>query len=264
MTRRTGRRGPGTGVVVAVAVAVGAGALVASGALGPDDERRGGGASPAAPPTSSAASAGAPTTAPAAASRADLDLIAAATAGDTAAVRAALAAGADVRAVDPTGATALVRAAYGNHVDAARVLVDAGADVNHEDSTQQSAYLIATSEIGDDVRLLDLTLAHGGDVRALDSFDGTGLIRAAHRGYPQVVDRLLAAGVAVDHVNNLGWTALLEAVILGDGGPQHQAVVRSILAAGADRGVRDRGGLTALDHAREKGQTEVVRLLEAG
>ncbi|WP_088285886.1 ankyrin repeat domain-containing protein [Kineosporia sp. A_224] len=263
MTQRPGRRGLSTGVVVAVAVAVGAGALVSSGALGPDDDPRGA-ASPTAPPASSAAAAGSPTTAPAATSRADLDLIAAATAGDTAAVRAALAAGADVRAVDPTGATALVRAAYGNHVEAARALVDAGADVNHEDSTQQSAYLIATSEIGDDVRLLDLTLAHGGDVRALDSFDGTGLIRAAHRGYPQVVDRLLAAGVAVDHVNNLGWTALLEAVILGDGGPQHQAVVRSILAAGADRGIRDRGGRTALDHAREKGQTEVVRLLEAG
>jgi hypothetical protein len=256
MVQRPGRRGLSTGVVVAVAVAVGAGAVVSSGALGPDDAPPAGAAATTAPAAS-------PTTAPAATSRADLDLIAAATQGDTAAVRAALAAGADVRAVDPTGATALVRAAYGNHVEAARALVDAGADVNHQDSTQQSAYLIATSEIGDDVRLLDLALAHGGDVRALDSFDGTGLIRAAHRGYPTVVDRLITAGVDVDHVNNLGWTALLEAVILGDGGPQHQAVVRSILAAGADRGIRDRDGRTALDHARQKDQTEVVRLLEA-
>ena len=208
-------------------------------------------------PTSGTASA----PSPAPLSAADLDLFAAAGRGDAAGVRAALTAGGDLRAVDDTGATALLVAAYGNHVEAATVLVEAGADVNHKDRSVQSAYLVATSEVGDDPRLLDLTLAHGGDVGAHDSYDGTGLIRAAHRGFPRIVDRLLAAGVEVDHVNNLGWTALLEAVILGDGGPDHQAVVRSILAAGADASVRDKGGLTALDHARDKNQAEVVRLL---
>jgi hypothetical protein len=195
------------------------------------------------------------------ATSADRDLFTAAERGDATAVRSALAAGADVRAVDDTGATALLKAAYGNHVEAATVLVDAGADVNHKDRSVQSAYLVATSEVGDDPRLLELTLARGGDVGAHDSFDGTGLIRAAHRGYPQVVDRLLAAGIEKDHVNNLGWTALLEAVILGDGGPDHQAVVRSLVAAGADTGVRDKGGMTALDHARADGQTAVAALL---
>jgi ankyrin repeat protein len=195
------------------------------------------------------------------AAAADLDLLAAAGRGDLAGVRAALVAGGDVRASDPTGATALVLAAYGNHVDVAAALVDAGSDVNHKDRSQQSAYLVATSEVGDDPRLLDLTLAHGADVAALDSFDGTGVIRAAHRGYPLVVGRLIAAGVDVDHVNNLGWTALLEAVILGDGGPDHQKVVAALVAAGADRTIEDRNGTTALEHARAKGQTEVVRLL---
>jgi len=199
---------------------------------------------------------------PAPVSAADRDLLAAAGRGDLPGVRAALAAGGDVGVADATGATALVLAAYGNHVDVATALVGAGADVNHQDRSRQSAYLIATSEIGDDPRLLDVMLAHGADVAALDSFDGTGLIRAAHRGYPLVVDRLLAAGIDVDHVNNLGWTALLEAVILGDGGPDHQKVVSALVAAGADRTVEDRNGLTALEHARERGQTEVVRLLE--
>jgi ankyrin repeat protein len=84
--------------------------------------------------------------------------------------------------------------------------------VNAKDETVQSAYLIATSEVGDDPRLLDLTLANGADVGSLDSYDGTGLIRAADRGYTEIVARLLETDIDVDHVNRLGWTALLEAI----------------------------------------------------
>ena len=106
-------------------------------------------------------------------------------------VRSLLERGADVEARDPTGATALVAAAYGNHLEAARLLVEAGADVNAKDDTQQSAYLIATSEVGDDPRLLELTLRNGADVKAKDSYNGTGLIRAAERGHAAIVGRLL-------------------------------------------------------------------------
>ncbi len=164
-------------------------------------------------------------------------------------------------ATDTTGATALIRAAYAGDVERARELTAAGGDVNAQDSTQQSAYLIATSEVGDDPRLLEVTLAAGADVNAKDSYNGTGLIRAAHRGYPQIVDRLIAAGIDLDHVNRLGWTALLEAVILGDGGPGHQAVVRSLVAAGADTSIEDPTGRTALQIARKRGQDEVVAIL---
>jgi ankyrin repeat protein len=191
-------------------------------------------------------------------------LIDAAARGDLSAVRAALGAGADVRTTDADGATALVRAAYGNHVEVAETLLAAGADPNHQDRTQQSAYLIATSEVGDDVRLLHLVLAHGADVNAKDSYNGTGLIRAAERGYPRIVARLIAAGIDLNHVNRLGWTALLEAVILGSGGPAHQAVVRELLAAGADRRIPDRNGVTALEHARRNGAGALVALLVAG
>ena len=53
---------------------------------------------------------------------------------------------------------------------------------------------------------------------------------------------LLEAGVDIDHVNNLGWTALLEAVILGDGGPVYQEIVGILVDAGAqaDTGSRRR------------------------
>jgi ankyrin repeat protein len=157
----------------------------------------------------------------------------------------------------------LIEAAYDNDVAAARRLIADGADVNAKDVTQQSAYLIATSEVGDDPRLLELTLANGARVDDKDSYNGTGLIRAAERGFPRIVRRLLEAGIDRDHVNRLGWTALHEAVILGDGGPAHVATVRALVRGGVDIAVPDGDGVTALAHAEERGFAAVVRILRA-
>ena len=157
----------------------------------------------------------------------------------------------------------LIEAAYGNDVAAARRLIADGADVNAKDVTQQSAYLIATSEVGDDPRLLELTLANGARVDDKDSYDGTGLIRAAERGHPRIVRRLLEAGIDRDHVNRLGWTALHEAVVLGEGGPAHVATVRALVRGGVDVAVPDGDGVTALSHAEERGFDAVVRILRA-
>ena len=87
---------------------------------------------------------------------------------------------------------------------------------------------------------------------------------AAHLGHVEVVRRLIAAGAPLDHVNNLGWTALMEAVVLGDGGPNHRQVVRLLVEAGADRSIADRDGVTPLAHARARGYTEIASLLEKG
>ena len=156
----------------------------------------------------------------------------------------------------------LIEAAYENDVAAARRLIADGADVNAKDSTRQSAYLIATSEVGDDPRLLELTLANGARVDDKDSYDGTGLIRAAERGYPRIVRRLLEAGIDRDHVNRLGWTALHEAIVLGDGGPDHVATVREMVRGGVDVNVPDGDGVTALQHARQRGFRAIVRALD--
>ena len=159
----------------------------------------------------------------------------------------------------------LIVAAYANDVDEAERLIQAGADVNAKDETVQSAYLIATSEVGDDPRLLELTLANGADVGSLDSYNGTGLIRAADRGYTAIVARLLETDVEVDHVNRLGWTALLEAIILGGGDAAHVEVVRLLVEAGADVNLADGQGVTPLAHAKQSGYDEMVAILrEAG
>ena len=191
-------------------------------------------------------------------------LIEAAAAGDREAVTRLLDEGASVAAADETGRTALVAASYGNHVAVAEALIEAGADVNAQDDSQQSAFLIATSEVGDDPRLLELTLRSGADVDARDSYDGTGLIRAADRGYLRIVRRLLETDMDVDHVNRLGWTALLEAVILGGGDAEHTEVVRALVEeGGADAGIPDGNGTTALGHARDRGYEEMVAILAA-
>ena len=159
----------------------------------------------------------------------------------------------------------LIVAAYANDVDEAERLIQAGADVNAKDETVQSAYLIATSEVGDDPRLLELTLANGADVGSLDSYNGAGLIRAADRGYTAIVARLLETDVEVDHVNRLGWTALLEAIILGGGDAAHVEVVRLLVEAGADVNLGDGQGVTPLEHAEQSGYDEIVAILrEAG
>lgn len=156
----------------------------------------------------------------------------------------------------------LLAAAYANDVDRAAELIARGADVNYEDASEQSAFLIATSEVGDDPRLLDLTLANGADLAAKDSFNGTGLIRAAERGFPVIVGRLLAAGIEVDHVNELGWSALHEAIILGRGGEAHTRVVRRLVAAGADVMLPSRNdGVRPLEHARQRGFTAIEDIL---
>jgi len=150
--------------------------------------------------------------------------------GDAARVQALLEDGADVNSRDPSGRTAVTAAVYGGHVAAVRALVEAGADVD----------------------LLGRT----------NRFGGTALIPAADRGHVDTVRELLRTEIDVDHVNDLGWTALLEAVILGDGGRSHHEVVRLLIAAGADLELGDSEGRTPLTHARERGHEEIARLLE--
>jgi uncharacterized protein len=188
-------------------------------------------------------------------------LLEAAAKGDAAAVERSLAAGVKVEIRDAAGRTPLLLATHGNHVEAARLLIAAGADVNAKDDIQDSAYLYAGAH--GRTEILKMTLAAGADLKSLNRYGGTALIPACHYGHVDAVKVLLATAVDVDHINRLGWTALLEAVILGDGGPVHTEIVRLLLEAGANPAIADREGVTPLEHAKRRGFTEMVRLLEA-
>ncbi|MDU8927539.1 hypothetical protein RXV86_09100 [Alisedimentitalea sp. MJ-SS2] len=85
----------------------------------------------------------------------------------------------------------------------------------------------------------------------------------AHLGHDEVVRRLIDAGAPPDHIKNPGWTALIEAVVLGDGGPAHQQVGGDLLAAVADRSIGNKQDATPLDLARARGYSEMIRMLKA-
>jgi ankyrin repeat protein len=114
----------------------------------------------------------------------------------------------------------------------------------------------------DDVSTLKALLAAGASAKLVTSvYDGTALIAAAHLGHDGVVRELIRAGAPLDHVNNLGWTALIEAVILGNGGLRHTETVRALVEAGADPTISDRAGVTPLQHAQARGYSSIVSIL---
>ena len=181
--------------------------------------------------------------------------------GDLGSIKSNLADGANVNGRDAMGRTPFHVAAYQKQRDAMRALAKAGADVNALEHQAYDAVTIAA--VADDVETLKVAIALGNKASNVTSpYDGTALIAAAHLGHDEVVRLLIAAGAPLDHVNNLGWTALIEAVILGDGGPRHQKIVSYLLKAGADRAIADRGGATPLAHARQRGYAEIATLLE--
>jgi ankyrin repeat protein len=93
-------------------------------------------------------------------------------------------------------------------------------------------------------------------------FGGNALIPACERGHVEAVQVLLTTRIDVNHVNNLGWTCLLEIVILGDGGPRHVEIARLVLAAGANPNLGDKEGVSPRTHAMRRGQREIARLIE--
>lgn len=187
-------------------------------------------------------------------------LFAAAARNDTAAIATLLKRKADPNARDAHGRTPAMVAAHLSNDRAALALLRGGADRNLLDADRYDIITIAA--VANDAAMVRLAAREGGRASNVTSrWDGTALIAASHLGNVEAVRELLRAHAPLDHINNLGWTALLEAVILGDGGPRHQEVVRMLVAAGADKTIADRAGTTPLGHARARGYTAIVKLL---
>jgi uncharacterized protein len=189
-------------------------------------------------------------------------LHAAAHRGELARVAAALAAGAPVNGRDGHGRTALHVATFARQRDVIRALARAGADLGALENDRYDAVTIAA--VADDEETLALLLELGASAKLITSrYDGTALIAAAHLGHDGVVRQLIRAGAPLDHVNNLHWTAAIEAVVLGDGGSRHQATLHALIEAGANLKLTDRLGQTPLQLARARGYDAMVKMLEA-
>lgn len=184
--------------------------------------------------------------------------------GDIVTVTQLLQAGADINVQDDRGRTAAMAATHANQVEIVRGLIEAGADINIRDNRSDNPFLYASAE--GLFEIVKLTIDAKADTKLTNRFGGTALIPAAERGHVEIVRELLTrTDVDVNHINNLGWTALLEAIILSDGGERHQQIVQLLVGHGADVNLADGNGVTPLAHARQRGFEKIVEiLLKAG
>jgi ankyrin repeat protein len=188
-------------------------------------------------------------------------LHAAAQKGDVAQIQKLAAAGAALNARDGNGRTPVHVASFARQRAAIQALAQAGADLNLLDNDRYDGVTIAA--VANDEETLRTLLSLGASAKLVTSrYDGTALIAAAHLGHDGVVRQLIAAGAPLDHVNNLHWTAVIESIVLGNGGARHQATLLALIQGGANLQLKDRMGLTPLALARSRGFQEMVAMLE--
>jgi ankyrin repeat protein len=180
--------------------------------------------------------------------------------GDVRALRTMIASRTPLDPRDEAKRTPLLVTIERGHLEAAAFLIEAGADINAQAENLDTPWLLAGAR--GHTGLIRKMIPRRPNLALRNRFGGSALIPACERGHVEAVAALLTSGIDVNLVNNLGWTCLLEIVILGDGGPRHVAITRLVLAAGADPNLADRDGVTPLTHARRKGQQEVARLIE--
>lgn len=215
-------------------------------------------------------------------------MIAALKAGDAATMNAMLAAGFDVNFVPEGKPSVLGVAVSAKNHDAARSLIEHGADVNrHEGFYQGTAIMFAADN--DDIEMVDLLLEHGADVNRRDAAYGDPAINwAAYSGRTDMVKHLLDKGAdptLVGHGNSLeiamrrGFQPLVEllaehmkktrrlsaaetqlasAIEHGDDDEARQA-----LAVGAAPDSLDRFGRPLIAEAARRGQIGILKLLVA-
>ena len=181
--------------------------------------------------------------------------------GDVAEIERLIKAGEKLNLQDSKSRTPLLVAAHLKQTEAVRTLLKLGANANAMDIDQYDIVTIAA--VANDLPTLKAALDGGASAKNITSrYDGSALIAAAHLGHAEVVKLLIAAKAPLNHVNNLGWTALMEAVVLGNGSANHIATVRALVDAGCDVNIADRQKTTPLQHARRRGYVEMARILE--
>ncbi len=183
-------------------------------------------------------------------------LILAAKASDVILVRDLVAAGADVNATTDNGGTALMFAAIRGDIETQKALLDAGADVNAVGGFDWTALLVAS--VKGHVAAVRQLLARGADPNLRDIYGWTPLMRAVYEERKMVVQALLEQpDVALNVSNDQGATALHLAAVKGN-----EALIRSLLLAGADPSMGDRKGRTAENLAVAAGHENVAKLLK--
>lgn len=190
------------------------------------------------------------------------DYLLAAQQGELAKLKSCLRQVVDINACNRQGQTAITLASLNKKYDCVAALIDADADINKQDQTCLNPFLISC--LNNDLTLLRLILPARPDLNCLTRFGGVGLTPACEKGHLDIVKELLVrTQINVNHTNFVGWTPLLEAIVLNDGGETQQTIVALLLEHGASPHMTDKYGKTPLELAREKGFEEIAQLLIA-
>lgn len=181
---------------------------------------------------------------------------------DITAVKSALDRGVDVNVKDRKGRSLLLISTIGKQTEMAKLLISYKANVNLQDEQLDSPFLYAGAS--GQTELVNLFLENGARFDVFNRYNGTALIPACERGHVETVKVLVKTkGFPINHVNRLGWTALMEAVILGNGTSKYQEIVQILKDNGADINIPDHSGKTPLERAESMGFKEIVRILKS-
>lgn len=182
--------------------------------------------------------------------------------GNINALKACLDKGVDINATNRQKRTAIIIASLNKQYACVEHLMVAGADIDKQDNTCFNPFLISC--LTNDLTLLRIVLPAGPDLERLTRFGGVGITPASEKGHVEIVRELLAlTDINVNHTNFVGWTPLLEAIVLNDGGAKQQEIVKLLLDNGANPHMTDKYGKSPLELAREKGFHEIAELLLA-
>lgn len=160
----------------------------------------------------------------------------------------------DINRATCDGQTPLFFACWIGDAASVRVLLDHGADVDHNWNKDMSPLFIACARGHEAcVRLL---VEHGADVNKGNGYGWTPLKIACSNGFEAVAQLLLEAGAHANHAEDKGATALMVASATGN-----EACVRLLLKRGAQLNARDENGKTACDRATSRRRTACQILL---
>ncbi|MGK5507020.1 ankyrin repeat domain-containing protein [Brevibacillus formosus] len=184
--------------------------------------------------------------------------------GNIEALKKHLEQGADINARNRQKRTAILTAAMNDKLEAVSFLVEAGADVDLQDETCFNPFLFGC--INGKLELVKMMIKAGTNLELLTRFGGVGITPACEKGHVDIVRELVTTtDINVNHTNFVGWTPLIEAIILGDGGEKQQTIIKLLIEHGCNVHMVDKYGVTPLELARRKGYTEIEKiLLEAG
>ena len=166
----------------------------------------------------------------------------------------------NVAGVNEEGQSPLHLAVLNNNIEVAALLLQKGFNPNQKDNNQLSP-LIASAANGLD-EMFELLLLYHPDLKQVNRFGGTALLPSSEKGFIKVVQKALDAGVPVNHQNRLGWTALLEAVILGNEGFLFRDIIEELVSHGADVKIKDFDSLSGIDYAEKRNSQFILPILE--